>query len=109
MALVTNSLAKSPTWKSCFEQIIQREKLDLTKAWKQCDKSDLMEGLYLKIETDEHTVGRLKWVRQDFVQAILDAGQHHAEQPFIPNQLTSEADIYSPKLVINWNKLNTRE
>lgn len=109
VALVTNSLAKSPTWKSCFEQIIQREKLDLTKAWKQCDKSDLMEGLYLKIETDEHTVGRLKWVRQDFVQAILDAGQHHAEQPFIPNQLTSEADIYSPKLVINWNKLNTRE
>lgn len=109
VALVTNSLAKSPTWKSCFEQIIQREKLDLTKAWKQCDKSDLMEGLYLKIETDEHTVGRLKWVRQDFVQAILDAGQHHAEQPFIPNQLTSEADIYSPKLVTNWNKLNTRE
>lgn len=105
LELVTGSLAKSVAWKSIFEQIIQREKLDLTRAWQQCDKSHLMEGLYIKIESSDQTVGRLKWVRPDFVQAILDAGQHHAEQPFIPNQLAKHVDIYAPTLSINWNTL----
>lgn len=104
LALVTWSLAKSTAWKSTFEQIVERERLDLTKAWQQCDKSDLMEGLYLKMESSDQVIDRLKWVRCDFVQAILDAGQHHSEQPFIPNQLATDVDIYSSVLNVNWNK-----
>ena len=103
LALVKNSLAKTIDWRSCFEKIVAQEKLDLMKAWQQCDNSDLMEGLYLKIESANTTTGRLKWVRQDFVQAILDAGQHHLQQPFIPNQLAKNVELYSPQLTINWN------
>lgn len=103
LALVKNSLAKTIDWRSCFEKIVTQEKLDLIKAWQQCDNSDLMEGLYLKIESANTTTGRLKWVRQDFVQAILDAGQHHLQQPFIPNQLAKNVELYSPQLTINWN------
>jgi hypothetical protein len=102
LVLVKESLAKTANWRACFEQIVLREKLDLTKAWQQCDGSDLMEGLYLKVESDTQTVDRLKWIRCDFVQAILDAGQHHSEQPFIPNQLAEGVDLYAPQLTVNW-------
>lgn len=104
IALVQHSLAKTPHWRQRFEQVVQREQLDFSRAWQQCDQSDLMEGLYLKLETLNQTTGRLKWVRADFVQSILDAKQHHSEQPFIPNQLAAHADIFAPKLLVNWSK-----
>ena len=62
-----------------------------------------MEGLYLKLEDERQTLGRLKWVRQDFVQAILDADQHHANQPYIPNQLAAGVDLYAPRLSLDWH------
>lgn len=102
LALVRCSLAKTIGWRQCFEHVVEREQLDLSRAWQQCDQSDLMEGLYLKLETPDQTIGRLKWVRADFVQSILDAKQHHSEQPFIPNQLAEGVDIYAPTLLINW-------
>lgn len=102
ITLVQHSLAKTPYWRQRFEQVVQREQLDLSRAWQQCDQSDLMEGLYLKLETPAQTIDRLKWVRADFVQSILDAKQHHSEQPFIPNQLTEGVDIYASKLLIRW-------
>lgn len=104
IALVQHSLAKTPYWRQRFEQVVQREQLDFYRAWQQCDQSDLMEGLYLKLETLNQTTGRLKWVRADFVQSILDAKQHHSEQPFIPNQLAAHVDIFAPKLLVNWSK-----
>lgn len=108
LALINHSLAKTSNWQQCFEHIVLREQLDLVKAQQQCDQSDEMEGLYLKLETAEQTIGRLKWVRRDFVQTILDAGQHHSEQPFIPNQLAEGVDLYSPTLAVDWQTLITR-
>ena len=107
-AMVKPSLARTPRWKNCFEKVVQQEGFDLEKAWQQCDRSDDMEGLYLKLETEKETVGRLKWVRHDFVQAILDAGQHHATQPFIPNQLAAGVDLYAPQLAVKWPSLSDK-
>ncbi|MCH1997773.1 RNA ligase family protein, partial [Achromobacter xylosoxidans] len=70
-ALLRPSLAKTARWRDAFEATVRREGQDLALAWKQCDKSDLSEGLYLKVEADGQTLGRYKWVRADFVQAIL--------------------------------------
>lgn len=106
--LISHSLAKTTDWRNCFEQIVKREQLDLTKAWQQCDQADQMEGLYIKLETAEQTIGRFKWVRRDFVQAILEAGQHHSEQPFIANQLADGVDIYAPQLTLDWQTLKRR-
>lgn len=75
------------------------------RAWRQCDRSDLAEGLYIKVEDGERTLARYKWVRADFVQAILDSAQHHAEQPFIPNGLTPGVDLYAPMLSHIWPEL----
>lgn len=98
------SLAKSAAWRTRFEQVIAAEGLDLQKAWQQCDKSDLTEGLYIKVEENGRTIERYKWVRADFVQAILESARHHAEQPFVPNQLRQGVDIYAPVLTHTWQE-----
>ncbi|NMK44699.1 RNA ligase family protein [Achromobacter sp. Bel] len=106
-ALLRPSLAKTPDWRKAFEATVQREGLDLERAWKQCDKSDLSEGLYVKVEADGRTIARYKWVRRDFVQAILDSDKHHSEQPYVPNQLAPGVDLYAPRLAVDWDTLRS--
>lgn len=101
-AMIGPSLAKSAQWRGVFEHVVRREGFNLDQAWQMADKSDLMEGLYLKVEEDGQVVERLKLVRGDFVQAIIDADQHHATQPFIPNQLIAGVDIFAPRIAIKW-------
>lgn len=105
LTLVTHSLAKSKQWKANFQQVISEQNLDVAKAWRQCDISDLMEGLYIKVETEFETVDRFKWVRHDFVQTILDAGEHHLKQPYIANQLDTRVDIYNSCIELTWQQL----
>lgn len=104
-ALLRPSLAKTARWRDAFEATVRREGQDLALAWKQCDKSDLSEGLYLKVEADGRTLGRYKWVRADFVQAILAADKHHSEQPYVPNQLAPGVDLYAPRPQVDWDTL----
>ncbi|MEO3711735.1 RNA ligase family protein [Roseateles flavus] len=101
-ALVRPSLAKSAQWRSAFEQSVRRQDLDLALAWQQTDKSDLSEGLYIKVEDERQVLSRYKWVRPDFVQTILDSGSHHSTRPVIPNGLMPEADLYAPTATAGW-------
>jgi len=105
LAMVVHSYAKTPAWRDTFESVVKREGFDLAKAWSQADKSDLMEGLYIKVEEEGKVVERYKLVRSDFVQSILDANVHHSEQPFVPNQLAAGADIFAPELSMTWEDL----
>jgi hypothetical protein len=100
--LVRPSLARSRCWREAFEQGVRRQGLDLALAWRQTDKSDLAEGLYVKIEDEHQVLGRYKWVRPDFVQTILDSGSHHSTRPMIPNGLAPEADLYAPVPTAGW-------
>jgi hypothetical protein len=102
LTLITPSYAKTDKWRERFEEVVKRERLDLTTAWKRVDKSDLMEGLYIKVEEDGVVKERYKFVRHDFVQTILDTEVHHSKQPFIPNQLAPGVDIFSPELTKTW-------
>lgn len=104
-ALLRPSLAKTARWRDAFEATVRREGLDLALAWRQCDKSDLSEGLYIKVEADGRTLGRYKWVRADFVQAILAADKHHSEQPYVSNQLAPGVDLYAPRPRVDWDTL----
>lgn len=105
-ALVRPSLAKSAQWRSAFEQSVRRQDLDLALAWQQTDKSDLSEGLYIKVEDEHQVLGRYKWVRPDFVQTILDSGSHHSTRPVIPNGLAPGVDLYAPVATAGWNDLS---
>jgi hypothetical protein len=102
-ALVQPSLAKSTQWREAFEQSVRRQDLDLALAWRQTDKSDLSEGLYIKVEDEHQVLGRYKWVRPDFVQTILDSGSHHSTRPVIPNGLAPDADLYVPVATAGWS------
>lgn len=101
-ALVQVSLAKSARWREAFEAQVHRQGLDLKIAWQQTDKSDLAEGLYVKVENEREVLGRFKWVRPDFVQTILDSGSHHSTRPLIPNGLAACVDLYVPVPAITW-------
>ncbi len=108
LALLGPSLAKTAHWKRDFETGVRREGLDLAKCWAQADKSDLAEGLYIKVEEGGVVSARYKWVRSDFVQAILDSKIHHSQQPFVPNQLAPQVDIYAPRLTTTWTDLKEK-
>jgi hypothetical protein len=96
------SYAKTEKWRERFEAVVVKEGFDLAKAWQMADKSDLMEGLYIKVEENGIVTERYKFVRHDFVQAILDSKVHHSQQPFIPNLLAPGVDIFSPTLTMTW-------
>lgn len=100
--LVQPSLAKTADWKTEFVAAALKAGMTEAQGWAMADKSDRSEGLYLKVETEDATVGRLKWVRRDFVQAILDSGKHHSEQPFVANLLRPGVDIFAPALSASW-------
>lgn len=87
---------KSSRWRATLDEECRRQGLHPARFAANLDPSDLMEGLYIKIETGEETVGRLKWVRQDFVQTILDSGTHWLDRPIVPNRLAPNVDIYAP-------------
>lgn len=101
-ALVRPSLAKSLRWREAFEASVRRQGLPLDVAWRQTDKSDLAEGLYIKLEDAERVVARCKWVRPDFVQATLASGSHHSTRPIVPNGLIDGVDLYAPVPAVDW-------
>lgn len=103
--LVRRSLAKSAQWRQAFEATVAREGQPLDLAWKQTDKSDRAEGLYLKVEDGGQVLARYKLVRPDFTQAILDSGSHHARRPVLPNQLAPGVDLYAPTPAVTWESL----
>jgi hypothetical protein len=57
-------------------------------------KDNLMEGLYLRTETEQAVAARAKFVRPEFVEKIK-ASSHWQYQAMTPNQLATEADIWS--------------
>ncbi len=106
--LVYRSLAKTRAWKPNFDAAARAEGLPPDLCWRQTDKSDRSEGLYLKIEDDDQVLARYKLVRHDFIQAILDSGSHHSQRPILPNRLDPAVDLYSPALAVTWQDLGLK-
>jgi RNA ligase len=73
------------------------EELELNAelAMAQTNASELMEGLYIKVETAAWSIARYKYVRADFLNQILDSGTHWLNRPIIPNQLQPDINLFS--------------
>lgn len=54
----------------------------------------LMEGLYLRTESQGSVTRRAKWVRPEFVEKIKQS-THWQHQQMVPNQLAKDVDIWS--------------
>jgi hypothetical protein len=55
---------------------------------------NLMEGLYLRTETDRGVSGRAKFVRPEFVERVKQS-EHWQHQALVPNLLREGVDIWS--------------
>ena len=55
---------------------------------------NLMEGLYLRTESEGQVTARAKLVRPEFVEKIKQS-THWQHQSMVPNRLAEEVDIWS--------------
>jgi RNA ligase len=93
-ALVGPSLFKGPDWRRHLIEACAAEGIGEEQAWLETDALDLMEGLYIKVEDEEHILGRYKYVRASFLTAVRDSGTHWLRRPIVANGLAGDADLF---------------
>ncbi len=86
---------KSDKYMDSLKKQCENLNLSYELALKQTDKTNLMEGIYIKIENDYEVIDRFKFVRSSFLNTILDSETHWINRPIIPNKLKDGIDIYS--------------
>lgn len=89
-ALVGPSAYKSPHWRNKLAQAATMPPHDPELVRRQTDCSDLMEGLYIKVERDGRIIDRFKYVRADFVAMVIESESHWQSRPILPNQLRED-------------------
>ncbi|MGK5552008.1 RNA ligase family protein [Actinomadura kijaniata] len=94
-SFVGPSTCRTAGWREALREAAVAGGADPDRAVAETDSSDDMEGLYIKVEEDGRTVGRYKWVRPDFLTAILDSGTHWQDRPIIANGLADPEVLYS--------------
>jgi hypothetical protein len=86
------SLYKSPDWRENLEAAAITRGLDPERIRRETDASEKMEGLYIKVEEEGRVTARYKYVRADFLTAVLDSGTHWLRRPIVPNQVVRGVD-----------------
>jgi RNA ligase len=93
--LIKPSLYKSQSWRESLDAAAAGSGQDPARVRFETDDSDLAEGIYLKHEDGDRVIGRYKFVRADFLQAIASSGTHWQERPVIPNGLAPGVDLFA--------------
>ncbi|MCD7824110.1 MAG: RNA ligase family protein [Oscillospiraceae bacterium] len=65
-----------------------RQGLDPDEICRSTDQSDLMEGLYIKVEEGGQVASRLKYVRRSFLQNLAVPDTQWINRPIVPNLLS---------------------
>lgn len=94
-SLVGASTCRTRRWREALAAAAIESGVDPDRAAAETDSSDQMEGLYLKVEEHGRVVGRCKWIRPGFLQALLDSGSHWADRPIIANRLADPEVLYA--------------
>jgi hypothetical protein len=89
------STCRTPYWREALAAAATAAGCDPARVAVETDRDDAMEGLYLKIEDQNHVVRRLKWVRPSFLTSILDSGTHWLDRPIVTNGLVDPAVMYA--------------
>lgn len=91
---ISPSLYKTDNWQASLEKAAHSSGVEFQQALLETDNTNLSEGLYFKLEDDDHVIERYKFVRAEFLQTILQSGSHWKERPIIPNQLSPGIDLF---------------
>ncbi len=94
VSLIGPSRYKSLTWRESLDAVARARGLPPERVWKETDSSDLMEGLYVKVEEGGRVVERYKLIRASFLTTVLDSGSHWLRRPILPNQLAAGVDLF---------------
>ncbi|TNE48403.1 MAG: DNA ligase [Deltaproteobacteria bacterium] len=86
-SLLQPSLYKTETWKDSLREIAQQTSYPWERLLQETEDSLYPEGLYIKAETTEETVGWYKYIRPDFLHRILESEGHWRQRTLLPNQL----------------------
>ncbi len=78
----------------CLREDCERLNLRYEIALRETNKSNIMEGLYIKQENGQVVEDRFKFVRHDFLTSILDSETHWIDRPIIPNRLAQGVNIF---------------
>ena len=79
-----------------LKQLAEKRNLNAQQVLvEETDSSEQMEGLYIKVEANGIVQERYKLVRTDFVSKLKDSDTHWMDRPIIPNQLSSNIDIFA--------------
>lgn len=92
--LISPSRYKSDAWRERLGEVVRAKGLEAERVWKETDSSDLMEGLYIKVEENDRVIERYKYVRAGFLTSVLDSGGHWLKRPIVPNQLRDDVDLF---------------
>jgi hypothetical protein len=92
-SLVGPSLYKSEHWWSALLARAEADAVDAELAQAQTDPVSEAEGLYIKHERDGVVVGRYKFIRRSFLQAVAASDGHWFDRPILRNGLASGVDI----------------
>jgi hypothetical protein len=95
--LIGQSQFKSGRWRERLAEVCAGRNLDPERAWAETDRSDLMEGLYLKVEEGGRVVERYKYIRASFLTAVSDSGGHWLKRPIVPNRLRDGMDLFGDR------------
>ena len=80
---------------SVLRRLAEAQGLDADLVMRETDRTNLMEGLYIKVEEGGVVQGRYKWVRAGFLSTVLESESHWLNRPIIPNQLAPGVDIFA--------------
>ncbi len=74
--------------------LCQEKGFNVAQVLKETDSSNLMEGLYLKVEEDGIVQERYKYVRKSFLQTVFDSESHWMDRPLLPNCLKPGTTLF---------------
>jgi hypothetical protein len=94
-SLITASRFQTPRWPAALIEVCEARGIDHNRVRGETDVSELMEGLYLKVEDEDRVVERYKFVRPGYTQVMEDSDSRWLERPIVPNRLRDGADIFA--------------
>ncbi|SIO36569.1 RNA ligase [Singulisphaera sp. GP187] len=92
--LVGPSLYKSAGGGAALASACRVRGLDPEQIGRETDPSNLMEGLFIRVEEAGQVIDRFKYVRSSFLKSVLDSGSHWLTRPIVPNGLAAGAQLF---------------
>lgn len=94
IGMIGPSRCKSADWRQSLNAAARAEGSNVERTMAESDQSDLMEGLYIKVEESGCVAERYKFVRAGFLAAVADSDSHWQSRPVFPNRLRPGIDLF---------------